>query len=126
MSTQLPTFLPNPKPYSAATSANDSELDGQLIRVIRDWFDKYNAHVPNNTWVNNYTNAPYSEFAEMRDELLSIATTFKLLQLERPVNSHLFREAYKLDNIVRTINRRLARTKLTASWSRRGWPTGAI
>ncbi len=126
MSTQFPTFLPNPKPSSVATSVNNSELDGPLIRAIQDWCDKYNAHAPNNAWVNNYTNAPYSEFAKMRDELLSIATTFKLLQLERPVNSPLSREAYKLDNVVRTINRRLARTKLTASWSRRGWPTGAI
>lgn len=126
MPSQFPTFLPKPKPPSVATSVNNSELDGPLIRAIQDWCDKYNAHAPNNTWVNNYTNAPYSEFAEMRDALLSIATTFRLLQLERPVNSHLFREAYKLDNIVRTINRRLSYAKLTASWKRRGWPFDVI
>lgn len=115
-----------PSVISHGTYESDSALDGRLIRVIRDWLDRYNAHNPNNTWVNNYTNAPYSEFAEMRDELLSIGTTFRLLQLRRPINSPLCREVTKLDDAVRCINRRLLRINRVTSWKRRGWPFDVI
>ena len=96
-----------------------------LVELIENWLVRNrlaaNTNV-SNSWVNSTTNLPYGEFKQMCDGLLHIATTLKLMQLVRPMNSPLGRAYMRLRNTLNQINCMLARKRLTRSWQRRGWP----
>lgn len=68
------------------------------------------------------TNLPYGEFKQMCDGLLHLATTLKLMQLVRPMNSPLGRAYRRLRVTLNQINSILARKKLLRYWQHRGWP----
>lgn len=104
---------------------NASDQDRVLIELIESWLVRSrldaSSHV-SNSWVNSTTNLPYSEFKQICDGLFHIATTLKLMQLERPMDSPLGRAYLRLRVTLQQINSILARKNLTSSWRRRGWP----
>lgn len=106
-------------------SDNGSNQDQVLVELIEDWLvrNRLDARtVVSNSWVNSTTNLPYGEFKQMCDGLLHLATTLKLMQLVRPMNSPLGRAYMCLRITLQQINFMLARKNLTRSWQRRGWP----
>lgn len=115
------------KPPSRLPRRSDDGLDQDdvLIALIENWLirNRLNARtIVSNSWINSATNLPYGEFKQMCDGLFHLATTLKLMQLTRPVNSPLGHVYIRLRSTLNQINFMLARKKLTRYWQHRGWP----
>lgn len=110
---------------SPIRSGKGWDQDHVLVELIDNWLLRNrlaaNTNV-SNSWVNSTTNLPYGEFKQMCDDLLHLATTLKLMQLVRPMNSPLGRAYMRLRLTLTQINYMLARKRLTRYWQRRGWP----
>ena len=114
-----------PPSRSPKRSDNGSDQDQVLIKLIEDWLvrSRLDARtVVSNSWVNRATNLPYGEFKQTCDGLFHIATTLKLMQLVRPINSPFGRAYMRLRITLNQIDCMLARKRLTRAWQRRGWP----
>lgn len=116
-----------PPSRSPIRSGKGWDQDHVLVELIENWLVRNrlarDPHV-SNSWVNRATNLPYGEFKQMRDGLFHIATTLKLMQLVRPINSPLGRAYMRLRITLNQIDCMLARKRLTRAWQRRGWPGG--
>lgn len=119
--------MPKPALKLLQELSKDIRLDQDhvLVELIETWLVRNSLGMRtsvSNSWVNSTTNLPYGEFKQMCDGLLHIATTLKLMQLVRPMNSPLGRAYMRLRITLRQINHILARKRLTRAWQRRGWP----